>query len=944
MRQRVAAGAALATAAGVALAVLGLAHGQQVHRNGFEARDTSWLKGKADAAFQETAHDISEETAHTGQFSEHIRLTAEPGSFIHYYYPTGRAPVSDESSFSIWVKANRPGVQLLARVVLPKERSATSLDEPLTALVRGDTYQLVGRWQRLELRRPAKLAQQQQQLMQAELKRPVDFTEAYVDQLVLNLHAGPGLTEVWIDDLEVGPVVEAPPFQATSRPVNPDPAMPDAPPRVQGRGATVELSQDHLLVAGKRFFFRGIRHSDTPLKALRDAGFNTVWVDYASQPGLLEEAVNLGLWVVPSLPVGTDDTRLSMPEGLTHEVSRFLVGDAVLFWDLGGGLTAEQAAALARAAQTVRAADPQRPIGADVWDGFLPFSRNLDLLGTHRWPLMTGLELPQYREWLSQRRRLARPGTFCWTWVQTHLPEWYTQLVYDRPASTGFAEPVGPQPEQIRLLAYTAVAAGYRGIGFWSDRYLADTHQGRDRLLALALINQELQMLEPLLLSALGPPEWIDTSNGEVKAAVLRTAKGVLVLPIWMGAGAQFVPGQAAAAQLSMVVPRVPVGTQAWLISPGQVRCLPPEQRVVGGTRITIPEFGVTAAVLFTGDLAGTINHFEEQSRRMAKQAAQWAHDLAEVEADKVLRVEAELERTGHVEADGRELQADVQRRLRLSVEAYNNGHYQEAYLEAQRAVRPLRILMRAQWKKATDPPLLTTPVASPYAVSFFTLPRHWEFMDQVRAAEPGTNLLPEGDFERDSDRVPSGWSVQAVSLDEVDLQVKRATEEPKEGRQCLQLEIKAKAPPGAGKDAALAPVALERTFLAVHTPALHLQPGTLVRVSGWVRIPKPIAASVDGALLYDSAGGEPLAVRLTGSDPGWKGKTWKKFTLYRKVPASGTIHVTMALTGLGKAYFDDIRVEPLLPGTKPTPPLDRPAVAGPVRTPAPTTPASRNR
>src|SRR5437870_12693992 len=98
MRQRVAAGA-LATVAGVGLAVLGLAHGQQVHRNGFEARDTSWLKGKADAAFQETAHDISEETAHTGQFSEHIRLTAEPGSFIHYYYPTGRAPVSDESSF-----------------------------------------------------------------------------------------------------------------------------------------------------------------------------------------------------------------------------------------------------------------------------------------------------------------------------------------------------------------------------------------------------------------------------------------------------------------------------------------------------------------------------------------------------------------------------------------------------------------------------------------------------------------------------------------------------------------------------------------------------------------------------------------------------------------------------------------------------------------------------
>jgi hypothetical protein len=30
-------------------------------------------------------------------------------------------------------------------------------------------------------------------------------------------------------------------------------------------------------------------------------------------------------------------------------------------------------------------------------------------------------------------------------------------------------------------------------------------------------------------------------------------------------------------------------------------------------------------------------------------------------------------------------------------------------------------------------------------------------------------------------------------------------------------------------------------------------------------------------------------------------------------VPASGAIGVTLALTGLGTVYFDDIRIEPLL-------------------------------
>ena len=64
----------------------------------------------------------------------------------------------------------------------------------------------------------------------------------------------------------------------------------------------------------------------------------------------------------------------------------------------------------------------------------------------------------------------------------------------------------------------------------------------------------------------------------------------------------------------------------------------------------------------------------------------------------------------------------------------------------------------------------------------------------------------------------------------------------------------------------------------------------------------------VAGNNLFDSAGGEPLAIRLSDPTP------WKKFTVYRRVPASGAINVTLAMTGLGTVYFDDIRIEPLVP------------------------------
>src|SRR5207253_1509614 len=145
-------------------------------------------------------------------------------------------------------------------------------------------------------------------------------------------------------------------------------------------------------------------------------------------------------------------------------------------------------------------------------------------------------------------------------WVQTHLPEWYTSLVYERPGSAPFPEPVGPLPEQIRLLTYAALGAGCRGLGFWADHFLADSHQGRDRLLAVALLNLEMEMLEPLLVAAAGEARWIDTYNIDVKAAVLRSPRGVLVLPVWLGAGSQYVPGQSAAAAVKMLVPEVPIG------------------------------------------------------------------------------------------------------------------------------------------------------------------------------------------------------------------------------------------------------------------------------------------------------------------------------------------------------------------------------------------------
>src|SRR5262249_45836743 len=154
-------------------------------------------------------------------------------------------------------------------------------------------------------------------------------------------------------------------FQPTSRTKDRGREDPlEAQPRTPNRAALVELNQDQLLVNGRRFFFRGIRHTDTPLKVLRDAGFNTIWCSPGTAPGVLEDAVNQGFWIVPALSAAQEDPTKDA-NGLSQAISRFLERDAVLFWDLGWGLGSEEAPATAKVAELVRAADPQRPRGAD---------------------------------------------------------------------------------------------------------------------------------------------------------------------------------------------------------------------------------------------------------------------------------------------------------------------------------------------------------------------------------------------------------------------------------------------------------------------------------------------------------------------------------------------------------------------------------------------------
>jgi hypothetical protein len=1002
------------------------ARGQQIHRHTFSGKQVALVRGDANVRVTEQEHDVSTSNFHSQPSSEHLKLVSDAGTgdtaFIHYYYETPPAPVSEALSASVWVKAFKPGVQLRARVVFPKEPDPARPESPLTMLIVGSTLEASRRWEKLTLTDVPALVEKHAQVKRLQIGRAINTDGAYVDRLVLNLYTGPGPLDVWVDDLDIGPVRTGPqPGGGVQGIPTKQPKAGEPAPLPPAR--TVEHRDRQILVDGKPYFFRAIRHTGTPLHVLRAAGFEALWVPADSPPEFVDEAAREGWLLIPAAPVAGDDDPTAVinrdvvgrdADRLGGFLRRFADRD-VLFWDLGWGRGVGEPSQpgraeldrVSRTADTIRSQDPRRPRGVGLYNGFQAYSEFLEVVETHRWPLFTSLELSRYKDWLTSRKAMTAGRATYWTWVQNHLPEWYVKTVMEpqpAPAPGGpvtrttargqapaaFPDPIGPHPEQVRLLSYIAVASGCRGLGFWSDVFLADSHHGRDRLQQMALLNAELDLLSPVILGTEDHlrPIPIATSNPNVQAFLFRGRKGLLLLPIWMGPGTQYVPPQGAVKDLSMVVQLIPDGYQPWLVTPVGPECLTPYvTRQQDGVKIVIPEFDLVSPIVFTDDLApnGLVVWWQDHARKFGRLAARWAIDLAVEEYQKTLTIHQRLATEhGVMVKDADRLFAEADR-LRVSADRYfAHEQYKPAYQEATRALRPLRVVARDHWEQAARS--LDVPTASPYAVSLYSLPRHWELFNEVQTGQLAANRLPGGTFEVPGGEVPAqglavatipGWHARYGSLDKVvpvaaivpsagkeDNRIAREPPKrprgpwspgrpaklpdegyvppaPELGKACLMLQLQRQQVRDKDGKAVTTGSALESTFLAVDSPVVSLPPGSLVRISGWVKLAGGVQGSADGVLIYDDAGGEPLAYRVLDTNEadvtnGPARGVWKQFHLYRRVPQTGQLGVTLALTGVGTAYFDDVRIEPILsPGRAPAAP-PRPTTAG--------TPVSRPR
>lgn len=858
---------------------------------GFEGPHVSWREAGSDAQYRVVRHERTQSEARSATSSERFTIEGWMGTYVHIEHPVGRPPVIDELQMSVWIRADRAGLQVAARVVLPRTPDPRT-GAPVSTLVYGSAYTNVGRWQQLLLDDLPKRVARQVRVLRAELGVPVDSREVFVDAVVLNVYGGPGETNVWIDDLEVAGHVgdheavagELPSIEAS----HPADQASSEPPRTSRPPVT--LSGGVLTVDGRAFFPRAIQYRGEPLEQLSRLGFNAVWLDSPASSSLLADAARVGFWLICPPP-----DSLTHAQETTEASGKFEIGpeyDPVLVWFLGQELTAADLEATRLRAERVRAADRkrERPILCGPVSNLRRFSRHVDILLLDRRPLGSSLELRDYGLWIRRQPRLARPGTPIWTTVQTQpSAALYEQLATLEPEHR---PPTTMPYEQVALLAHTALGAGSRGLLFLtqSDLLGAD-RDAQQRSMVLELLNSELALLEPWVAAGTFQAS-IEARPRELGGSVLRVNRSRLVLPLWSSAAAQYAPDQPSNSTVSFVVPGVPESVNPYEVVPAGLGSVK-HRRVTGGMQLTLDGFGLWSSVVLAQD-ALLVSQLSKRAAKIGPRASRLYRDLAAVEVQTVTETGRQLPPDTVPVAEVELRLREAKSYLRQSDAHVAANEYQQAIRAARQTMRTLRALKRSQWEAAAK--VLSSPVTSPGACSFASLPWHWRMGERIQASQYGRNQLAGGDFERLELLLQAGWQHMehrvAGCLTSVDL----AVEASRSGQTGLRMTAQP-------EDPANPPAVVETPPVWVVTPPISVEAGQLVVVHGYAQVPRPLAGSVDGLLIFDSLSGEALAERI--------GRTrgWQAFTLFRVAPRSGSFHVTFALTGLGEARIDDVSV-----------------------------------
>ena len=893
----------------------------------FDGPQTSWTIATDSKTCRVVDHRRHDKILKHGTGSENVVFDVQDIARAELGHGLSPARVLGEPlTANVWVRSNRAGAKLSLRLIYPH------LSDPETGLivfrrVDGDSYQSEGKWQRLTCKTSEKDLNRRNQLLRAQYGAKCNLNDVYVDRAFISLELGVGATELFMDELTLGPIVS---------PGADVPVLPASGPAVAELN-DVKMQHDRLLINGQPRFPIILPYHGEPPAELASLGVNMVWISPHNDREVIDSLAQVGIGVIATPPLAlslTGEILDAENAGLAPLGEEL---DQILFWMLGNEIPVSERKRLANWQKQLLSADRRRrrPLMASVTGGERAFSRLVAMLGVSRPVQGTSLDYLRYRDWLADRQLAARSGSFMWTWIETEYPP---ELVAARQARQ-LMQPV-MEPEQLRLQTFAALSSGVRGLGFLSTQGLF--HEGvgaAETRLVLKLLQFELKLLEPWLatgapvgnvkfqilrpstprsstvtatrkplVAAVGhlvpaPAGQPATDSSFISGTLLEADCGTLLLGTWFENDSQFVPGRLAANDVQIVVPGIKETAKFWEVTTTEIRPLVSDRNAVpGGTLIRLPQFELTTAIVISSDLS-LGDDLRRQMREIQDESATCVVQLARAKLKRVAGVVEQLQSLGRAQPDVDRMLKKAGQLAETAVTNLERKDFVAARKNGDYALQMLRVLQRAHWDDAVA--TMPHPISSPYTICFQTLPDHWRLQariqaDRIRSAE---NLLHSGDFEDEDTFRTAGWQ---HSQNDVPGIVATAELVQVPGRQGFCLRMAA----GLADDKP-APLIIADAPVTVVTPRVPVKNGQTLRIQGSVKLLRNVSGTRDGFQICDSLGGTAAAIHWTHTGE------WQRFEILREVTATDVLSLKLVLFGIGEVLIDDLRIEPLeLPAT----------------------------
>ncbi|MBD3292786.1 MAG: hypothetical protein GF393_07655 [Armatimonadia bacterium] len=676
----------------------------------------------------------------------------------------------------------------------------------------------------------------------------------------------------------------------------------------------VSFQENRLYVDGEPFFPYGCWGPIESVESMRRHHMTCVFSGMGGAPDLLDDVAEQDFMVItyPYAPSW----------GPQHEEHVLEVRDHpnLLAWNIGDDLKGDDADIARHAFEFIRKNDPyNRPIMLDVIQGFDEYTWFDEMFNTYHYPLLKEENLQDYIDRFRLEHEIVGANKYLWTWAQAHVQIWYTQKYLD--PTVKWMPSRYPDGENLRMVAYSSLAAGCRGLLWFVSRYFGDDYHGTDRYAEAGLIGCELEVYGPLLAEGTVGPK-LETVNPNLHVWPVDFPGGRLLLAMVFDDRTQYHVGSATAAgdrtvKLDEPIPEEAVVAQ--FTEQGGYRPVHPNQT---RDEITLPSFEMTEVFVISADpqvrseIGVRMRAVEADSARFATQALSAKIAKVEPVLDVMLANMPDPDPTGTTVAWTRRAYHSVtanmgiaRKRLIEAQDFIEAGQWTRARRQADRGRTIMRSAVRRAWEELNRDPFIRDADLLP---NFYLVEQYAPILQAIAEAKPGENLLANPSFERMEGDVVAGWQGMAAGHNQTG--ARGLVETGRTGG--FGLRFTSDSPTIYHGD--------ERDWVTVNalSDPLEVRQWDGLEASAWVRIDEGMQKTERGAVLqiagYDEAGEGLGGWTVTDVETNRFKATdgWVKMTVRTVVtqPDAATAAVRLGVCGVGEAVFDDVALVRMRP------------------------------